>query len=83
MVQGVTSTGTRAISMGIFRRKQKLSKLQTELLSEHMDDAFWLCQDAAEKAREPDSAAIRETATEFRELQYEIGARAGFLIGRK
>jgi hypothetical protein len=64
--------------MGIFHRKKKLSRLQTELLSEHMDDAFWLCQDAAEKAP-ADSAAIRETATELRELQYEIEARADFL----
>jgi hypothetical protein len=48
-----------------------------------MDDAFWLCQDAAGKAGELDSAAIRETATELRELQYEIEARADFLIGRK
>jgi hypothetical protein len=68
--------------MRIFRRAQKLSTLQAELLSEHMDDAFWLCHDAAEKAGEPDSAAIRETATELRQLQYEIEARAGFLIGR-
>ena len=69
--------------MGIFRRTQKLSRLQAELLSERMDDAFWLCQDAAEKAGDLDSAAIRETATELRELQYEIEARADFLLGRK
>ena len=69
--------------MGIFRRAPKLSRLQAELLSERVEDAFWLCHDAAERAAEPDSAAIRETATVLRELQYEIEARADFLIGRK
>jgi hypothetical protein len=70
------------MSTGIFHRKQKLSRLQAELLSEHMDDAFWMCQDAAEKAGDNDSAAIRETATELRALQYEIEARADFLSSR-
>ena len=67
--------------MGLFRRKQKLSRLQTELLSEHMDDAFWLLKDAAENSSDGDSEAIMETATELRELQYDIQARADFLHG--
>jgi hypothetical protein len=67
--------------MGLFRRKQKLSRLQSELLSEHMDDAFWLLKDAAEKSTDADSEAIMETATELRELQYDIQARADFLHG--
>ena len=71
--------GRGAISMGLFRRKQKLSRLQSELLSERMDDAFWLLKDAAEKSSDRDSEAIMETATELRELQYDIEARADFL----
>jgi hypothetical protein len=67
--------------MGLFRRKQKLSRLQSELLSEHMDDAFWLLKDAAEKSSDGESEAIMETATELRELQYDIEARADFLHG--
>jgi hypothetical protein len=65
--------------MGLFRRKQKLSRLQSELLSEHMDDAFWLLKDAADRSSAGDSEAIMETATELRELQYDIEARADFL----
>ncbi len=67
--------------MGLFRRKQKLSRLQSELLSEHMDDAFWLLKDAAEKTSDGESEAIMETATELRALQYDIEARADFLQG--
>jgi hypothetical protein len=44
-----------------------------------MDDAFWLLKDAAEKSSEGDSEAIMETATELRELQYDIEANADFL----